>query len=233
MALDLVCPLSQVVFARGLVCRGPGVERKCKGLKIDMSDDEFYAFLQELEQFAAQNDARIEDRGEKMLNITHDTGEFLQFLVRAVRATRILEIGTSNGYSTLWLAHAVQPLNGKVKTLEISEYKAALARRNFERAGLAAWIDLQQGDASATLEAEVAGTFDLVFMDSNREPYTRWWMNVNRLLGRGGIVVADNALSHPHELQDFIQAVRATPGYLTMVVPVGKGEFVGLKDRTL
>jgi predicted O-methyltransferase YrrM len=95
------------------------------------------ALLAELEAFGQQNDATITDRPRRMLNITRDTGEFLAVLVKAMRATRVLEIGTSNGYSTLWLAQAARTIGGAVITVEKAELKIGMARETFARSGLA------------------------------------------------------------------------------------------------
>jgi predicted O-methyltransferase YrrM len=83
--------------------------------------------LAELEQFGTTNDSATNERSRKMLNITRDTGEFLSVLVRATVARRVLEIGTSNGYSTLWLASAAQAIGGSVTTVELSDYKIGMA----------------------------------------------------------------------------------------------------------
>src|SRR5213596_94795 len=98
--------------------------------------DRLNSMLFELEQFGTANDASTTERPRRMLNITRDTGEFLSVLVKATRARRVLEIGTSNGYSTLWLADAARTLGGTVTTIEFSEYKVGLATKNFARSGL-------------------------------------------------------------------------------------------------
>jgi hypothetical protein len=98
--------------------------------------------LVELEQFGKTNDAGATERARRMLNITRDTGEFLAVLVKATMARRVLAIGTSNGYSTLWLASAARAIGGAVTTVELAQYKIALAATNFARAGLAACISL-------------------------------------------------------------------------------------------
>jgi predicted O-methyltransferase YrrM len=89
----------------------------------------------ELERFGQANDAATNERPRRMLNITRDTGEFLVVLVRATAARRVLEIGTSNGYSTLWLADAAREIGGSVTTVEFAEYKIGLASANFARSG--------------------------------------------------------------------------------------------------
>ncbi len=149
--------------------------------------DKLQALLRELESFGNENDARVTNRPQKMLNITPDTGEFLLLLIRALKAKRVLEIGTSNGYSTLWLAQAVQPLSGRVTTVEKSSFKAQLARSNFARAEMQQWIDSQLIDAGDYLKKLEAESFDFVFLDSEREEYVGWWPDVQRVLVAGGL----------------------------------------------
>lgn len=180
----------------------------------------------ELELFGERHDAETAHHGQRMLNITRDTGEFLGVLVRATGAKRVLEVGTSNGYSTLWLAEAVRDLGGKVMTLELQESKRMLALANFERAGLLSWIELVGGDAEATLEKLAPGSIDLLFLDADRSRYQGWWPQLQRLLAPRGLLVVDNALSHAHELADWREEVEADPRFATSLVPVGKGEWL-------
>ncbi len=192
--------------------------------------EQLQAILRELQAFGDENDARAISRADKMLNITPETGEFLLLLVRALQARRVLEIGTSNGYSTLWLAEAVRPLGGKVTTVEKSSGKVDMARQNFARAGMQPWIDSQRSDAGEYLKKAAAESFDFVFLDSGREEYVGWWRDLQRVLATGGLLVADNAVSHAPELEPFRHAVLQTPGNLTSLVPVGKGEWLVLKQ---
>ncbi len=193
-------------------------------------DTQLAALLAELETFGNEHDERATNRKERMLNITPDTGEFLTVLIRATRARRVLEIGTSNGYSTLWLVHAVQPLNGHITTLEIAPQKAAMAQANFARAGFEAWITSHVTDAGAFLQQEPAASWDLIFLDAERVHYTGYWADLQRVLKPGCLLVVDNAVSHAPEVADFVAMVKQTPGYTTSLVPVGKGEFVVFKE---
>src|SRR6058998_1095769 len=151
--------------------------------------------LSELERFGEANDSATAERPRRMLNITRDTGEFLSVLVQATSARRVLEIGTSNGYSTLWLASAVRATGGAVTTVEISDYKIGLAKATFARSGLAACITLVQDDAGRLLQRSADGAFDLVFLDSERSAYPEWWPDLKRVLRPGGLLVVDNATS--------------------------------------
>ncbi|MES9991046.1 MAG: class I SAM-dependent methyltransferase, partial [Candidatus Thiodiazotropha sp.] len=129
------------------------------------------ALLNELEEFGCNNDQAISERSRRMLNITRDTGEFLSVIVQAANARRILEIGTSNGYSTLWLAFATQAIDGRVTTVELSEEKVAMAVKNFNRSGLADFITQLAVNATEYIEAESDSSFDLIFLDSERSEY--------------------------------------------------------------
>jgi len=187
------------------------------------------SLLREIEAFGNANDARVADRSQKMLNITPDTGEFLSILVCLQPAKRVLEIGTSNGYSTLWLADAVSGTEGIIETVERNPEKVRLARANFERSGLSRFISLVEADAAKVLAAAADATYDFIFLDSERTEYLSWWPHVLRVLRPGGLVVCDNAISHKHEFEQFLGAVRRTPSCSMCLVPVGKGELLILK----
>ena len=187
------------------------------------------ALLTELETFGRDNDQTVSDRPRRMLNITRDTGEFLAVLVQASHARQILEIGTSNGYSTLWLAHAVRAIDGHVTTIECSEYKASLAAGNFKRSGLTAAITQRIGGAAEILQSEHDASYDLVFLDSARSDYPAWWPDIRRVLRPGGLLVVDNAVSHADEMAPFIALVAADEAFSTCTVPVGNGEFLAAR----
>jgi predicted O-methyltransferase YrrM len=184
--------------------------------------------LDALAAFGDAHDADAANHATRLLNITPDTGAFLAVLVKATGARRILEIGTSNGYSTLWLADAAGSA-GNVTTLEQSAEKIELARANFVRAGLEHRIIQRAGDAGAMLADLDAGGYDLVFLDAQRSAYLAWWPELKRVLRAGGLLVVDNATSHAHEMAGFTAAVRADAAFTTSLVPVGKGEFLAVK----
>jgi predicted O-methyltransferase YrrM len=195
-----------------------------------MMDDTLRSLLGELERFGADNDARASQRHEKMLNITPQTGELLVILVLAMKARRVLEIGTSNGYSTLWLADAVKEVSGSVVTVEVSAARAEMARRNLERSGLSPWVRQEVMEAGQFLGRQPPSQFDLVFLDADRGRYVAWWPWVQGVLAPGGLLVVDNAVSHASELERFLALVRAAPGWRSVLVPIGNGEFVALKS---
>jgi predicted O-methyltransferase YrrM len=185
--------------------------------------------LHEIEQFGLSYDRAIDDRTLRMLNITRDTGEFLSVLVRAMKARNVLEIGTSNGYSTLWLALAANAVNGRVTTVELSEFKLALAAKNFERSGISHVITQVRGDAGDLLERTSESSFDFIFLDSWRDEYPGWWPNIKRILRKGGLLVVDNAVSDPSDIAPFVALVSTDPEFTTCTVPVGNGEFLATR----
>lgn len=180
----------------------------------------------ELDRFGEQHDEAQPSRGSKMLNITRDTGELLALLVQTRGAQAVLEIGTSNGYSTLWLAEAVKRLDGRVTTIERDEKKISLAEANFQRAGLSPWIILLAGEAGSLLPSLPTAGYQLIFLDSDRQHYQGWWPEILRLLAPRGLLVVDNAISHESEMRDWMAQVRRDPDFLTSLVPVGKGKFL-------
>jgi predicted O-methyltransferase YrrM len=191
--------------------------------------NQLQSFRAELEQFGKANDRAMTERSRRMLNITRDTGEFLAVLVRATVARRVLEIGTSNGYSTLWLADAARAIGGAVTTIEAAAYKVELATQNFTRSGLASCITLVHDDAGLVLGRSADGVFDLVFLDSERSEYVGWWPHLQRVLRPGGLLVVDNATSHVEEMAAFVALVEADTSFTTSLVPVGNGEFLAVK----
>ena len=147
----------------------------------------------------------------------------------ATSARRVLEIGTSNGYSTLWLASAARAIGGVVTTVELSDYKVGLATANFARSGLARYISLVHDNAGRVLQRSADVAFDFVFLDSERPEYPGWWADLKRVLRPGGLLVVDNATSHRAEMAPFVALVTADVSFVTSLVPVGNGEFLAVK----
>jgi predicted O-methyltransferase YrrM len=186
----------------------------------------------ELERFGEASDAATNELPRRMLNITRETGKFLAVLVRATAARRVLEIGTSNGYSTLWLAEAARGIAGSVTTVEFADYKIGLASANFARAGLSPFITQVHDDAGCLLQRSDESAYDLIFLASERLQYPAWWPNLRRVLRPGGLLVVDNATSHVEQMAPFVALVTADPEFATCLIPVGKGEFLAVKTSS-
>jgi predicted O-methyltransferase YrrM len=186
-------------------------------------DKKLALFLKELESFGLENDKGMTDKFKRMRNVTPETGRLLAFLASVTQAKNILEIGTSNGYSTLWLADSVSENEGLVTTLEYSTSKATLAKNNFEEAKMMKWIDLIVMDAGEYIRGIQSNTVDMIFLDSERKEYVKWWEDVRRILKKNGLIIVDNAISHIAELQDFIELVTKDENYITFNLPIESG----------
>jgi predicted O-methyltransferase YrrM len=126
-------------------------------------------------------------------SISPDAGRFLQVLLRALGARRVLEVGTLGGYSAIWMGRAL-PRDGTLLTLECDERHAAFAERYVGRAGLAAVVQVRRGRALDVLPSLDGEEFDLVFLDADRAPLATYFEWALRLVRPGGMIVAHNAL---------------------------------------
>ncbi len=183
--------------------------------------------LIELEKLGYENDLIETDKNKKFLNITRDTGQFLKLIIKATRAKRILEVGTSNGYSTLWLASGIEQ-NGHIYTIEKCLAKCQQAKDNFKKSGLIDKITLLQGSAQEII-SEKLEPFDLIFLDADRSNYMLMVEDILGILNIGGLIICDNAISHQEELNSFMNYFNSNSQFLTSLVPVGKGEFLVCK----
>jgi caffeoyl-CoA O-methyltransferase len=150
------------------------------------------------------------------------TGRFLFALVAPQTDCEVLEIGGGRGYSTIWLGAGVRYLGGRVLSLERDPAAAALWRENVREAGLEEWLELVEGDALETLPA-IDDVFDVVFLDGEKSQYEAYFAHARERLEPGGLVVADNVLSHPDELGGYIEARQADPGLLSVTMPLDRG----------
>ena len=160
--------------------------------------------------------------------IAPEVGQLLLTLAISIRAVTILEVGTSSGYSTLWLSMAAARTGGRITTFEVDPAKIALARRTFAAAGVESLVDLREGDGGRGLTG-FTGRADLVFIDSEKDDYLRL-LNVGiEALRPGGLFVADNLISHAAELEGFKTRALADPRISGLVIPLGGGEFVAVR----
>jgi len=187
-----------------------------------MNNSEIRAFLHELYTRGQQNDAEQQDRSIKMLNLEPDTAQFLHILIRSSKRARLLEIGTSNGYSTIWLAWAASENNGRVISIDRNPDKQAQADSNLRHVGLRELVDLQCGDATEIV-ANLPGPFDFVFFDADRYSAPEQLKLLIPKLSPGALVLADNVLSHPQEIAGYLQALEMYPQFERVILPVGKG----------
>ena len=162
---------------------------------------------------------RAEQKG--MMNVAPAEGEHLKGLVTQLGAKRVLEIGTSNGYSGIWLALGLRETGGKLITLDIDEGRYRLAQKNFKTTGVAPLIDSRLTDALKEL-SQLDGPFDLVFIDAWKADYPKYLEIILPKVRSGGIVAAHNVDSHREELADFIDTIKNHPELETQFVRKGR-----------
>jgi predicted O-methyltransferase YrrM len=184
-------------------------------------DPQVWAVLQELESWGLHNDSVQTERSLKMLNLDRETAELVRALTVGRQPRRILEIGTSNGYSTIWLAASVGP-GGRVTSIDRNPQKHQMARANLERAGLLDRTELILGDATEIV-ARIEGPIDVVFFDADRLGAPQQLALLAPKLAASALLLADNALSHPDEIAGYLAAIATLAEFEHTVVPVGKG----------
>ena len=151
-----------------------------------------------------------------------ETGQLINILARSLHAPQILELGTSFGYSGIWLAEAARATGGRLTTVELHDYKSAYAREMAERAGLADHMDFRVGDAVAMI-ADLPHGVDFVLVDLWKDLYLPCLEAFYPKLNPGAIIVADNIQMDRSDVMDYVRAVRAKPDMMSIMLPVGQG----------
>jgi caffeoyl-CoA O-methyltransferase len=185
-------------------------------------DERVRAVLARLEEEDASERERDLPPEERSRAVAPTTGRFLFALVAPQTDCEVLEIGGGRGYSSVWLAAGVRYLGGRVLSLEVDGKAAAAWRENVGAAGLEGWADLIEGDALETLPT-VDDVFDVVFIDAKKSEYEAYLKLARERVEPGGLIVADNVLSHPDELAAYSEACRADPGLLSVTLPLDRG----------
>jgi|SRR5271166_1156748 len=194
-------------------------------------DDQLAAYLEELYRRGSAHDAEKADRLERLRNVETDTARLLAVLVRALGAKRLLELGTSNGYSTLWLADAARSIGGRVLSVDVDPARTAQAREHLARVHLDEFVELRTEDAAMTLSSSTEASWRMIFLDAERPAYAGYWPDLHRVLEPGGLLVVDNVLSHAGEVQELRELVADDGRVTEAVVPIGAGALLVVKDR--
>jgi predicted O-methyltransferase YrrM len=194
-------------------------------------DPRLTGLLDELHRQGVEHDEAEADRLQRLRNLEPASASVLALLVRATAARAVLELGTSNGYSTLWLADAVGSMRGRLLSVDVDATRSALAAGNLERGGVNDAVELRVEDAAATLRGSGDGAWDMIFLDAERPAYVSYWPELVRVLRPGGLVAVDNVLSHAEEVREFRDAVRADARVRAeAVLPTGAGLLLVVLD---
>lgn len=180
--------------------------------------------MQMLERIDSLDRADGTTRLERLRQIPPETGRFIALLASMAPDGPLIEIGTSAGYSALWLALACRDLGRKLTTFEILPKKAEMARETFRAADVEGVVELVEGDALSQLDKWHDIAF--CFLDAEKEIYFQCYELVITKMVPGGILIADNAINHASTLQPMIDRALADVRVDSMVVPIGKGELV-------
>lgn len=171
------------------------------------------------------------ERDDVLLSVGPEAAGFLHALILGRRPKRILELGTSYGYSTLFLADAAKKVGAQVVTMELADYKQAHARSQLERAGLADVVDFQLGDAIALIAAD-PGPFDFVLLDIWKDLYLPCFEALYPKLSEEGVIAADNMISPSSarpNVRNYRRAVQSKPDLQTLLLPIGQGIELSVK----
>jgi predicted O-methyltransferase YrrM len=193
-------------------------------------DAQILAVLRNVEAFGQSNDALETDRARRMLNLERNTAELIQILVLSSSRKRVLEIGTSNGYSAIWLGATLRAIPGSqsLTTIERDPQKVEQARANIADAGLNDTVIVHEGSATEIVAA-LPGPFDCVFFDADRVSAPEQLRLLLSKLERDVLLLADNILSHPGEVAGYLQEFEHLPEFVTTTVTVGKGLHIAYR----
>jgi len=172
-------------------------------------------------------------RDELLLPVGRAAGTLMNLLIKEGTARRILEVGSSYGYSTVWLAQAARSIGGKVVSLELRGAKTEYAREQLARAGLEACVEFRVGDALDSL-TQLAGPWDFVLIDLWKELYVPVFDLLHGKLAPGAVIVADNMLqpeSARVHARAYRERVRSARDMSSVLLAVGNGLEVSRKDK--
>ena len=188
-------------------------------------DDKLRALLDSLYVEGEAFDAALEDRRKRRRNLSPDTAALLALTLRIADAKDVVEIGTSNGYSAIWLADAVRDTGGSLITVDLEASVDAVT--NVRNAGLAAHVCFEVADGGDFLARRPDASLDLLFLDAERPEYPGWWPHPARVLRPGGVLAVDNVLSHPDEVAPFLALLNET--FTGETVALGKGMYIAVR----
>lgn len=173
----------------------------------------------------------MDSKGYRFLSVPWKDGEFLHLMVKAVRASKVLEIGTSQGFSTIWIGLALEETNGHLTTIEIDDELYRLAQKNVERAKLSHRITCLEGDAHKII-SKIEGPFDFIFLDADKEGQMDYFNKIYpRKINPGGIIAVHNAISQASSMMDYLEMIKKHHAFDTVIISVTMKDGFALSYR--
>ena len=162
----------------------------------------------------------MESKGYQYWSVPRKDGEFLHLLVKVTRARNVLELGTSHGFSAIWMGLGLEETGGRLTTIEIDRERYDLARKHVSEAGLSQRVTCIQGDAHVKL-GKIEGPFDFVFMDADKEGQMDYFKKLYpKKLALGGILSVHNAIRQANAMRDYLEMIRKHPDFETVFLSV-------------
>ena len=174
--------------------------------------------------------AELEKTQKDFWNVPRKTGVLMNSFIKMMNIQNALEIGTSNGYSGIWLAKALKQTGGKLTTIEFYEKRQSIAKENFKICGVDDVVRPIQGSACEVLASfDKNEKFDFVFIDACKREYVKYFEMIKPHLTPKALIVADNIISHAEKVQDFIDAVDADDEFQYEILEVPGGILVAYR----
>lgn len=162
----------------------------------------------------------MDAKGYQFLSVPWKDGEFLHFIIKATRSKNVLEIGTSHGFSAIWIGLGLEETDGRLTTIEIDRERYELARKNIRQAGLSRRITCIRGDAHAEL-IKLEGPFDFIFLDADKEGQLDYFRKLYpKKLSTGGILAVHNAIRQATSMRDYLEMLQKHSDFDTVILSV-------------
>ncbi len=171
---------------------------------------------------------RLEKTAKQYTNIAPENGQFLSILIQSINAQNVLEVGTSNGYSAIWLAAALKKTGGRLITLEFDPTRAAEAKKHLREVGLNDIVEIRAGNALDEIPKCVA-PFDLVFLDAEKNEYRHYLELILPNVRSGGLIIADDTVTMRDEMSEYVEFVFNTPTLDSVDIPLDDGVILSYK----
>lgn len=180
--------------------------------------------------------SNLEKTKNSFWNLDRECANFLNTLIKIKNAKNVLEIGTSNGYSGIWILEALKETKGKLTTVEYWEKRQSVARANFSKCVPEVYAESKIGAAVIVLEDMLdeikqnkREKFDFVFIDANKKEYIEYFELIDKMINKGSVILADNILTHYKKVEEYVNALFDNPSYQSQILPFGAGMMLSYK----